>query len=265
MTREKETRTMPGAIALVGSGEYLEEMNTTDAYLIETLGGVSKARVALLPTASGLEEGSATYWNNLGLNHFHALGVQDVRDIRIIDRASAADPAQLELLRNANFFYFSGGNPQHVIETLRGSPAWEIIQAAYERGAVLAGCSAGAMALSGHTISIRTVMAGKKPKWVDSLGVVPHIAVFPHFDRMGNFLDQKIFQKLLSSLPKDHIVLGIDEDTALVRVGFADGVAPASEWQVMGRQSVKVFERGQTPRTLHIGEKIMLRDTVPGN
>ena len=57
-------------------------------------------------------------------------------------------------------------------------------------------------------------------------------------------------------------MLGIDEDTALVRVGFADGDATASQWQVMGRQSVKVFERGQTTRTLHIGEKIMLRDDV---
>ncbi|MGI9058861.1 MAG: Type 1 glutamine amidotransferase-like domain-containing protein [Ktedonobacteraceae bacterium] len=262
MSREKETRTTPGAIALVGSGEYLDAMNTTDAYLIETLGGASKARVALLPTASGLEVGGATYWNNLGLTHFHALGVKDVRDTRIIDRASAADPAQLELLRNANFFYFSGGNPQHIIETLRDSAAWELIQAAYERGAVLAGCSAGAMALSGHTISIRTVMAGEKPTWVDSLGIVPHIVVFPHFDRMANFLDQKLFQELLSSLPKDHIVLGIDEDTALVRIGFASGDAPASQWQVMGRQSVKVFERGQTQRTLSIGEKIMLRDNI---
>ncbi len=262
MTKEKETRTTLGAIALVGSGEYLAAMNTTDAYLLETLGGASKARVALLPTASGLEEGSSTYWNNLGLTHFHALGVQDVRATLIIDRASAVDPAQLELLRDANFFYFSGGNPQHIIETLRDTLAWETIQTAYRGGAVLAGCSAGAMALSGHTISIRTVMAGEKPEWVDALGLVPHIVVFPHFDRMANFLDQKIFQTLLSSLPEDHVVLGIDEDTALVRVGFASGDAPASQWQVMGRQSVKVFERGQTTRTLHIGEKIMLRDDV---
>jgi len=100
---------------------------------------------------------------------------------------------------------------------------------------------------------------------VDSLGIVPHIVVFPHFDRMANFLDQKIFQELLSSLPEDHTVLGIDEDTALVRIGFAGGDAPASQWQVMGRQSVKVYERGRTPRTLSIGEKIMLRDNMPGS
>ncbi|HYK86377.1 MAG TPA: Type 1 glutamine amidotransferase-like domain-containing protein [Ktedonobacteraceae bacterium] len=259
MTAEKTIRPMPGAIALVGSGEYLDAMNTTDTYLIETLGGKKHARVALLPTASGLEEGGPSYWNNLGLSHFQALGVKDVRATAIVNRDSASDPEQLELLRDANFFYFSGGNPQHIIGTLRDSPAWEIISSAYEQGAVLAGCSAGAMALSGYTISIRQVMAGEKLKWVDALGVVPQVVVFPHFDRMSNFIDQQLFQELLATLPKEHIVLGIDEDTALVRTNFA---SEASQWQVMGRQTVKMFVYGQDTRTLHIGETIMLHNNV---
>lgn len=259
MTKEKTNQPTPGAIALVGSGEYLDAMNTTDAYLIETLGGKKHARVALLPTASGLEEGGPSYWNNLGLGHFDKLGVKDVRATGIVSSDSASDPRQLELLRDANFFYFSGGNPQHVIGTLRGSPAWEIIQGAYEQGAVLAGCSAGAMALSGHTISIRQVMAGEKLKWVDALGVVPHIVVFPHFDRMSNFIDPQVFQELLATLPPDHVVLGIDEDTALVRTSFAEG---ASQWQVMGRQTVKMFVHGQETRILQIGEATTLADKV---
>ena len=257
MTTEKIPHNVPGAIALVGSGEYLDAMNTTDTYLLETLGGASNARVALLPTASGLEVGGPTYWNNLGLDHFHALGVQDVRATEIIDRTRAADPAQLALLRDANFFYFSGGNPQHIIETLRYSPAWEIIQAAYERGAVLAGCSAGAMALSGSTISIRSVMTGQTSEWTSALGIVPHLVVFPHFDRMANFMNQDLFQQLLATLPKDHIVLGIEEDTALVRLGFSpDNVT--SQWQVMGRQNVNVFTKGMTTRVLRKGDKVML-------
>ena len=259
MTAEKTIRPMPGAIALVGSGEYLDAMNTTDAYLIETLGGKKHAWVALLPTASGLEEGGPSYWNKLGLAHFEALGVKDVRATEIVNRDSAFDQKQLELLRDANFFYFSGGNPQHIIETLRGSPAWDIISSAYEQGAVLAGCSAGAMALSGHTISIRQAMAGEKLKWVDALGIVSQIVVFPHFDRMSNFIDQQLFQELLATLPKDHVVLGIDEDTALVRTGFA---SEASQWQVMGRQTVKMYQYDQSPRTLHIGETVMLHDNV---
>ena len=269
MTQQRSSHPMPGAIALVGSGEYLDVMNTTDLYLMETLGGASNTRVALLPTASGLEANGPGYWNDLGLRHFKQLDVQDVRPTSIIDRESAADPRQLALLEGANFYYLSGGNPQHTIDTLRGSPAWEIIISAYERGAVLAGCSAGAMTLSAYTIAIRRMFMGEKPGWVTSLGVVPRLVVFPHFDRMANFIDNTTFQELLSTLPTGIVAAGIDENTALVRVeatGTGDPGAtggrpqgsPLQRWQVMGLQTVKVFERGMEPRILGVGEEVIL-------
>src|SRR5260370_26899271 len=108
---------IPGAIALVGSGEYLDVMNTTDTYLLGTLGGVNNARVVLLPTASGREPQGPAYWNTLGLDHFQRLGVRDVRATHILDHESSASPEQLALLRDANLYYFSGGDPQHIIDT----------------------------------------------------------------------------------------------------------------------------------------------------
>jgi len=235
-------------------------MNEPDAYLLEQLGGAGSARVVLLPTASGLEDHGPAYWNGLGKHHFHTLGVREVRATSIIDRTSAADPAQLALLRDADFYYFSGGDPQHVIETLRNSPAWEIIKTAHEQGAVLAGSSAGAMALSGYTISVRQVLAGGKPAWVESLGLLPHLVVFPHFDRMANFVDQALFQELLSTLPHDVVAVGIDEDTALVRIEAPASAEPLAKarWQVMGRQTVRMFEREMAPRILQSGAEIMI-------
>jgi cyanophycinase len=251
------SRPVPGAIALVGSGEYLDFMNTTDSYLLETLGGADTARVALLPTASGLEPDGPTYWNELGLGHFKKLGVSDIRATRIIDGTSAADPDQLALLRDADLYYFSGGNPQHTIDTMRGSLAWEIITSAYQRGAVLAGCSAGAMAIGAYTISIRQMMSGSQTGWVPSLGVVPNVVVFPHFDRMSNFIDNATFQILLSSLPEGIVVVGVDENTALVRTE-APGASEPACWRVMGHQSVKIFERNAEPTILHVGQEISL-------
>lgn len=260
MTQQPDARQTPGAIALVGSGEYLDAMNTTDLYLIETLGGVKNAQVALLPTASGLEENGPSYWNDLGLRHFKQLGVEDVRPTGILDRASAEDPRQLALLEGANFYYLSGGNPQHTIDTLRNSAAWEIITSAYRRGAVLAGCSAGAMTLSAYTIAIRQIFMGEKPGWVTSLGVVPRLVVFPHFDRMANFIDNATFQELLSTLPDGIVAVGVDENTALVRVeaNKTDDSMAVERWQVMGLQTVKVFVKGMEPGILHVGEEVML-------
>lgn len=253
-------RPTPGAVALVGSGEYLAVMNTTDSYLLETVGGATNARVALLPTASGLEPNGPSNWNTLGLNHFHELGVKDVRATMIIDRASASDPRQLELLQDADFYYFSGGNPQHTIESLRGTPAWEIITSRHAQGAVIAGCSAGAMMMSGHTIALRQMMAGDKPALVEALGIVPYVVVFPHFDRMSAFISQSVLQELVSLLPAGHVALGIDENTALVRLEApqpSDTLSPA-RWRVMGQQHVTIFERSSAPRVLSVGEEIQL-------
>jgi cyanophycinase len=250
--------TIPGPVALVGSGEYLDIMNDTDRYLLEVLGGLGEVTVALLPTASGLESNGPTYWNDLGLHHFQQLGVQDIRATHIIDRAGAHDPEQLKLLRDVDFYYFSGGNPLHIIETLRDTPAWQIIKDAYEAGAVLAGCSAGAMMLSGRTISIRQAMLDGKIDLVESLGIVPELIVLPHFDRMSNFLDQQRFKRLLQSVPSDYTVVGVDEDTALVRISANAYKQTDSLWRVMGRQTVKIFARDAEPRTLQPGEEIRL-------
>ncbi len=243
-----------GAIALVGSGEYTPAMDESDRALLATLGGPDAARVALLPTASGQEPNSPARWNAMGVEHFTALGVRDVRPVALIDRASASGPVQLAQLDGANFFYFSGGDPVYLIETLRGTPAWERIAAAYAGGAVLAGCSAGAMALGGYTLSLRAVRASGHFEPVPALGIVPHVVVFPHFDRTRGFLGADWLSGALGMLPAGLTALGIDEDTALVRVGGWH----ETRWRVFGRQTVTVFTAGAAERVLHAGDEVAL-------
>lgn len=253
--------TAPGSLALVGSGEYTAAMNDTDAYLLQTVGGPEAARVVLLPTASGLEAGSPARWNEQGRRHFASLGVADIRLSAILDRANAFDAAQLDLLRGGTFYYFSGGAPGHVTESLRGTPAWEIIYEAHRNGAVLAGCSAGAMAFGGQTASLRRAMTSAPPAtgtesaFVDALGVVPHLIVFPHFDRMAGFVGQQAFNNLLTAIPPGRTVLGVDEDTALVRVAYG-GPDASDRWRVMGRQTVTIFAAGATAQVLRPGDEV---------
>ena len=260
-------QTTSGALALVGSGEYTDAMNSTDAWLLQTLGGPTAARVALLPTASGLEANSPRMWNEMGQRHFAALGVQDIRSTWILNHEAAADPAQLDLLRGANFFYLSGGNPQHTIDALRDTSAWDIMRTAYAQGAVLAGCSAGAMAMGGYTISLRQVMAGVitggPQDWAPALGVVPRVVVFPHFDRMPRMLSQPTLQRLIHGAPAGRVMLGIDERTALVRItppqqDGAEGIAGQARWRVMGEQTVSVFTSNTEAQILQVGDEITL-------
>lgn len=257
MIFDNKQHSFRGTIALVGSGEYLPVMNEVDTYLLKMVEGAHSPRVALLPTASGLEFMGATTWNELGVKHFKQLGVSDIRATRIVDSDSANDPAQVALLEGCDLFYFSGGNPQHSIDTLRDSLAWNSIKAAYDRGAVLAGCSAGAMMLSGYTLSIRQAMTDNNPEFVPALGIVPYLIVFPHFDRMAGFISQERFQQLLRTIPHGYVAVGIDEETALIRVELDVAGSGQDRWCVMGRQTVTVFRDDGQKQRLTSGEEVL--------
>jgi cyanophycinase len=242
-------RARPGALALVGSGEYLPQMAEIDRFLLGTLGQV--ARVAVIPTASALEFGMPERWNNMGVAHFRALGAE-VTPVMLLTRDDAGDERVLADLRGADLYYFSGGSPQHVIEILRDTPAWRIIADGYAAGAALAGCSAGAMMLGGYTLSVRSVMRGEPPRWLPALGVAPGIVLMPHFDRVADYVGPQVFRSILESAPAAMTLVGVDEDTALVQLPSAE-----RPWRVFGRQTVSIFDAD--------GRRALYRagDTVP--
>ena len=239
-------RQQPGALALVGSGEYTPLMNETDHFLLGLLGGPDAARVAVIPTASALEPGAPDRWNRMGVEHFSALGAS-VTPLLLLSRDDAADPQIVAALRDIDLFYFSGGDPQYLIETMRDTPAWDAIRAAHAAGAVIAGCSAGAMMLGGYTLSIRALRNGQPPQWPPALGLAPRLAIMPHFDRAAQFVGEELFRAVVASAPAEVILVGIDEDTALVLVPSENGAAP--RWRVIGRQTVSIFEDSR--RTLY--------------
>lgn len=215
---------MNGLIALVGAGEYLPVMNEVDRHLLDSVNTNGRTpRVVCMPTAAG-QEGNASInrWLNMGMEHFQALGA-DVTTARIIDRASADDPQWESALENADLIYFSGGNPMYLYETMQGSHAWGAAQKAWERGAVYAGCSAGAMILAQRVPNFRA--AGLTS--IEAFQFIPATFVIPHFDRMRGLWSAYLFA-VRRQLKDDQFILGVDENTALV--GKLDGT-----WQVMGK------------------------------
>jgi cyanophycinase len=232
---------MNGLIALVGSGEYLPVMEDTDRYLLSSLNvNGRKPRVVCLPTAAGQEgDESINRWSRMGENHFQNLGA-DVTALRIINKETADDPQFEPVLENADFMYFSGGNPQYLHDTMKDSRAWTAMQKAWSRGAIYAGCSAGAMILAKSIPSFRLFNT------VEGFGLVPAQYVFPHFDAVP-VMFKPLISALTSKLKKGERMIGVDEDTALV--GTLGG-----EWKVMGKSKVHIFtakgketfESGQT-------------------
>ncbi|HTX89874.1 MAG TPA: Type 1 glutamine amidotransferase-like domain-containing protein [Anaerolineales bacterium] len=234
---------MNGLIALVGSGEYLPVMDPVDRYLLEHCGADGKKpRVVCLPTAAG-EEGDASVdrWLRMGVEHFTRLGAH-VQAARITNRAEADEPQYAEMLEQADLVYFSGGHPTYLYQTMQGSQAWQAAEKAWGRGAVYAGCSAGAMILGANIPDFRSLGLRQQA----AFGVFPNSVIFPHFDRMMT-MRGVVMPLLQSRLGKEEYSLGIDEETALV--GKLGG-----EWTVMGRskvylitrKEVKAFSAGET-------------------
>ncbi|MFZ5821978.1 MAG: Type 1 glutamine amidotransferase-like domain-containing protein [Chloroflexota bacterium] len=223
---------MNGLITLLGSGEYLPVMEPVDRYLLQSLHTNGHApRVACLPTAAGQEgDESVERWSRMGLEHFQRLGA-DVSAPRIVDRASADDPRWEATLEAADLVYFSGGKPDYLYRTLRGSRAWAAIQGGWERGAAYAGCSAGAMVLAQRIPNFRAAGLASMP----GFGILPAAYVIPHFDRMRGLWSAYLFG-VRRQLKDGEFILGVDEDTALVgRLG--------GDWRVMGRSNVHVITR----------------------
>jgi cyanophycinase len=221
---------MNGLINLVGSGEYLPVMRLVDQYLLESLNlNGRKPRVACLPTAAGKEgDSSVNRWLNMGVQHFQELGAE-VEPVRVIDRDSANDPCWEPILETADLIYFSGGDPGYLYEIMKGSLAWAAAQRAWERGAIYAGCSAGAMILGRRMPSFR--IAGTQ----EGFGVVAATFIVPHFDAIPGVWKPIVFG-LQRSLKKGERMIGIDEDTALI--GKLNG-----KWMVKGKGRVNIFAR----------------------
>src|SRR5450759_5099315 len=109
--------------------------------------GCDRPRVVVLPTASW-PDGEETFrrWAAQGEAHFAALGAE-VEPVLVRGAEDANDPAAAAAIGEADLVYISGGKPGHLLDALDDGGVGAALRAAHARGAVIAGCSAGAMVL----------------------------------------------------------------------------------------------------------------------
>ncbi|MEJ7748234.1 MAG: Type 1 glutamine amidotransferase-like domain-containing protein [Candidatus Limnocylindrales bacterium] len=231
---------MVGPVALVGAGEFLPAMTDLDQGLLASTGR-RRPRVALLPTAS-FPDGEEVFqrWAARGVAHFDALGAE-VEPVLVRDRAAAEDPGAAQAVGEADLIYLSGGTSAYLLQALSGTAVGGALWASHRRGAVLAGCSAGAMVLADHAFESRIRLAPWPLRWGHALGFVPGVSVIPHYDAWPETLAALIALQA----PRGCTLLGLDAGTAVVG---RDG-----SWQVHGRSRVTVW-RGRRRDRFGSGE-----------
>ena len=218
-----------GAIALVGSGEYLPIAQVLETELLRL--GISKGKsntFIQIPTAAGKEGADRLdFWRKRGADQAARIGCE-VKYLPVLSRDDAHNANWIEEINSAGLIYFSGGDPVHLAEIFANTPMWEAIVSAWKQGASLAGCSAGAMAFGGKIIGIRRshISAG--------LNLLPDIEVIPHYDKFLGWLPDRVTAAVMRN-DADTALLGIDEHTALVLT---------DRWRKYGSGSVHVL-RGE--------------------
>jgi cyanophycinase len=212
-----------GPLALVGGNEWSDGC-TFDRELLEASGG---AEVLVLPTAAAYEHperavATATAW-------FASLG-GSARGLMVVARPDAEDAANVEAVRRARFVYLSGGSPLHLRSVLKDSAVWDALVAAWTDGAVVAGSSAGAMALCDPMVDPRG------GAFTLGLGLLEQVAIIPHHNTWSSS-DKE--HRTLQLAPKGLPIVGIDETTALIR-------STEGAWRAAGAGEVQVFVDGKT-------------------
>ena len=218
-----------GSVIIIGGAED----KVRDRVILSrfaSLAGGRDATIAVISTASslGLEAGDR-YKQVLG-----ELGVSRVKAIHAVTRAQANDEATALALRDATGIFMTGGNQLRLSSTIGGTRLADAVLERFRQGAVVAGTSAGASAMSSHMIAFGASGATPKHRMAQiaaGLGVLPGVIVDQHFqqrNRLGRLLS------LIAQNPS-LLGLGVDEDTAGV-------VGTDHVMEVIGRGSITVVD-----------------------
>ena len=218
-----------GTVIIIGGAEDTVRDRVILSRFVALAGGVD-ATIAVISTASSLGLEAGERYKAV----FAELGVTRVKLLHAVTRPQANDPDAAVAVRDATGIFLTGGNQLRLSSTIGGTRLADAILERFRQGAVVAGTSAGASAMSSHMIAFGASGATPKHRMAQisaGLGVLPGVIVDQHFqqrNRLGRLLS------LIAANPS-LLGLGVDEDTAGV-------VGPDGVLEVIGRGSLTVVD-----------------------
>lgn len=246
-----------GTLIIIGGGEI------SDAFRTEILqrGHWQKGnKIAVLTLASD--------WDSSFISINQAFRKITQEDCIPLDSVTIHDPAYLDSLREARFIYLGGGDQVRFMQRIAGTPVKKIIQEAYQRGATIAGTSAGASVMS------RLMVTGTSPRdsvsstalkgiWHDAVDYDTGLALLDSVIIDQHFVVRSRYNRLFTGM-MDHPhcqAVGINESTAIV--------VQAKRATVIGESQVIVLQKPKGIRRLRDGnlgaQRIELAVYLPGD
>ena len=218
-----------GHVMVIGGAEDKVRERLILARFVALAGGTD-ARIAVISAASSLGPAAGELYRRV----FGELGCHDVRPIHATTRPQANDDSSAAAVRDATGIFLTGGNQLRLSSTIGGTRLAQAILERHRDGAVVAGTSAGASAMSSHMMAFGASGGSPRQRMAQmaaGLGVLPGVIVDQHFQQRNRL------GRLLAIIAQNPSLLGIgvDEDTAGV-------VGPDQVLEVIGRRSVTIID-----------------------
>ena len=146
---------------------------------------------------------------------FNNLGIKNIEKLDISVREEAFEKENIDLIKEADLLFFTGGDQLRITSMIGGSPVYDAIKELCINGGIIAGTSAGASVMSDVMIVGGEEEESPKKSTLNmsaGLGLIKNTLIDQHFAQRGRI------GRLLTAIAQNPEVLGIgiDEDTAIV-------------------------------------------------
>jgi len=229
-----------GKLYIIGGGKRPPEMIEQ----LVALSGVNEGKyIIVLPFASEDVDTAAYY----AMRQFKNVGVKNITwfDFR---KGEPIAQQKIDSILNAGMIYISGGDQNRFMDIAQGTPLFDALHAAYQKGAVIAGTSAGAAVQSKKMITgnqlINPDMEGYRtiqPKNIEiteGLGLLETAIIDQHFiwrSRMNRLISVAIENP-------NELAIGIDESTAILVEGDSATVFGVSQVLVLNAMYASISQ-----------------------
>ncbi|MCW5915553.1 MAG: cyanophycinase [Chitinophagaceae bacterium] len=230
-----------GSLFIIGGGERSAALMQE---LVNTASLAGNDYIVVLTMASGVpDESYEAVSKQLG-----TLCKNVVTKFHFTQQEAKDKKAWIDSVANARLIYIVGGDQNRFMDVVRGTPLYEAMHTAFNKGATVAGTSAGAAVMSQIMITgeerdkkdnnnFREIRKGNVIT-SEGMGFVSKAIIDQHFVKRSRY------NRLLSVLGDhpDKMVIGVDESTAVIVKGKRVRVVGESQVVVVSHpRKVKVF------------------------
>lgn len=221
--------------------------------IVDEVGGPEK-RIEVITTASSIpEEVGENY-----MDAFGKIGCTNIGIMHIKKREEVTEPEYIERIKACDAVMFSGGDQLRLTSIFGGTEIYQILHDRFneEDGFIVAGTSAGAMAMSNTMIyQGKSDLAHLKGevKLTTGLAFIGNVIIDSHFDKRGRF--NRLAQAVASN--PQCIGIGLGEDTGVI-------ITAGNRLEVVGSGAVVIVDGRDIRHTnitdVSIGEPISVEN-----